>query len=729
MSFGGLNISVSGLLASQAGLDVTSNNIANTNTVGYSRKTLTFSEGVITGFRTKQILSGVVVDQITRVRDEFLDQQIRQQASNAGRDKTIADLAVAMNDILGEPSDSGITAKLNSFFQAASDLATNPDSSAAKAVFINSASALAESFNQVDQSIGLLQQNLNDKPIGKIPTAINELNQKLARLSDIHSQILAAGGKDQDTSNLKDSRDLLLNDISNLIDVNLVRFSDGNLSKLTLNVNASSAQTTGSINFPNFDSSISGINSSNNTLTLTVNNGNGTSTGPFTVNFESGSTIRDVVNKINKSFNATGGLGQIASLDESGKLVLQTASVNGAANNSSAAITIDSGSTALAVLGLTAGTTSGSDSDTITLLDGKGLHYTFDSISGSTDIGINPSKLILKTNDPLETTIGSIDSFKGVLGGLFQMINKDIPELKKELSDFAMSIKKSVNDILALGKTANGNAGAALFTGNSATDFAVNSNVINNNSLLTQGKTGAVSDGSIAASVAELFFGTNNIISNGANSEKVYIDSPSSSYVTSSLPLIPGKVITINADGLIDDNGSSVNAGTNGFGGGSLVQIEFIDASGATIGSAIDFPTNAGAPTTRVSYTGTIPNGAAFVRFKMNSSSFNDNNISNNSGHFGLSIVQGVENSSSNNLNNKVANIVGSFGSKGNAAIAKSENSTNLHDSLANRRDSISGVSIEEEAANLIKFQNSFSANARVLSIWNQIFDDIIRMI
>jgi flagellar hook-associated protein FlgK len=58
MSFGGLNISVSGLLASQVGLDVTSNNIANTNTVGYSRQSVTFSEGIISGFRAKQILSG-----------------------------------------------------------------------------------------------------------------------------------------------------------------------------------------------------------------------------------------------------------------------------------------------------------------------------------------------------------------------------------------------------------------------------------------------------------------------------------------------------------------------------------------------------------------------------------------------------------------------------------------------------------------------------------------------
>lgn len=730
MSFSGLDISVSGMLASQVGLDVTSNNIANANTKGYSRKQVGFVEGAAsqTGQSKMRLLTGVVVDTVDRIRNSFLDQQVRQQAANTGRDKQLADLMIAMNDILGEPSDSGLTAKANEFFQAASDWAANPELEAARTVFINSANTLTSAFNQIDQSVGLLKSNLDATPSGTIKTSVKELNEKLQLLAEVHKKVLSLDAREAESTQLKDQRDLLLDEISGILNVTIVRDGGGNFNKLTMSTHASEAKVSSSNFFPNYDSAISGITSSANTLVLTVNNGAGTSTGPFTVNFEVGSTPREMVDKINKTFNASGGRGSVASIDSSGKLVLQTALVDNAENSTAAAITIGASSTALTPLGLTAGTTSGTAAQTVVLLDSQGLDYTFDTEPGFNAVGSNPGKLILRTNDGLQTPSGYIDSFSGVLGGLFEASNKAIPEMRQSLSDFAMSIKNSVNKILTLGQTATGSAGAELFTGTTSGNFAVNTNVISNNSLLTQGKTGSPSDGSIAAEVSELFFGTNNIVSNNTKSEKVYIDSESSSTVSSKIPIVPGQSITVHADGLIDDDGSAVNAGTNGFGGGSLMQLEFVDASGTVIGTAVDFPASAGAPTDRVTYTGTVPASAAFIRVKMNSS-FNDSDLTNNTGHFGVSIIQGTEDDSSTNFNNKIADIVGDFGTRGSVAISKQESSSALYDSLDNRRQSISGVSIEEETASLIKFQNSFSANARVISIWNQIFDSILSIV
>lgn len=732
MTFSGLDISVSGMRAAQVGLDVTGNNIANANTEGYSRKTVSFGEGISTELNQNspvRSLSGVIVNQVSRIRNSFLDQQVRQQNSNYGRDKVVADLTIAMNDILGEPSDSGLSAKLNQFFQAASDLAANPELGTAKTVFINSASALTEVFQQTDQSIDLLQQNLIDKPTGKIPATLAELNETLEILSSVHKQAIALDGRGIEAAEIKDQRDLLLDKVSNMLDVTIVRSNNGDLTKLTMDVNSAEAKVQGSLGFPNYDSAITGITGSTNELVLTVNNGAGVATGPFTVNFEASSTMRDVVEKINKTFKAAGGDGTIASVSSSGALVLQTSTIDNARNTSSAEITIDAASTSLTVLGLSAGTTNGTDAETITILDNDGLNYKFDTVNGNNDVGINPSRLVIKTTDGLDTLSGYIDNPSGQVGGFLSMTNKDIPEMRKSLSDFAMSIKNEVNNILEQGKTASGNAGATIFTGTHAGNMGINTNVVSNPSLMSAGKTGAASDGSIASDISNLFFGDNNIISDNARSQKVYLDSPSASNVTSDIPLLPGESITIHADGLIDDNGSVVNAGVNGFGGGSLVQLEFVDASGTVVGATIDFPSSAGAPEDRVSYTGTVPAGAAFVRFKMNSATFNDNDISNNSGHFGISIVQGSEDDSASNINNKVANIIGDFGTRGSVAVAKADNSGELYLSLDNRRQSISGVSIEEEAANLIKFQNSFSANARVINIWDSIFESILGMI
>ncbi len=203
------------------------------------------------------------------------------------------------------------------------------------------------------------------------------------------------------------------------------------------------------------------------------------------------------------------------------------------------------------------------------------------------------------------------------------------------------------------------------------------------------------------------------------------MDSPSTSASQSTIPLIPGQQITIHADGIINDGSSPVNAGDNGFGGGSLVKIEFLNAAGTVVGSAINFPTSAGAPNDRVSYSGTVPVGAAFVRFKMNGATFNDNDLTNNLGHFKISVIQDSQSDSTSNFNNKIANIVGEFGTKGNIANSKLENTKSLHDSLDNRRQSVMGVSLEEEAADLIRFQNAFAANANVMRVMSEVLQTL----
>ncbi|MCE2929751.1 MAG: flagellar basal body protein [Candidatus Caenarcaniphilales bacterium] len=732
MTFNGLDISVSGMLTAQVGLDATSNNIANANTEGYTRKVVHYKEGVSVenGGNSKiRLLSGVLISSLDRVRNAFLDQQVRKQSSNSGRDSALYDIAIAMNDILGEPSDSGLTSKINKFFQSANDLAANPELQTAKTVFINSADALADVFNQIDTSIGLLKGSLEAQPSGLMPIKVKELNEKLELLAEVHQKALALNSRGSFAAELEDQRDLLLDQVSNLLNFDIVRRGGGELSSLNLQINASEALVTSSTAFPNTDSAIPGITPITNSLVLEVNNGSGTTVGPFTVNFEANSSIRDVVDKINKTYKAAGGEGSIASVNSGGNLVLQTSLMDGSANNLNAYVDIDAGSTALGALGLTAGTTNGTNPTTFTILDSQGVHYKMDYIPGANEAGSNPGKLVIKTNDSAATITGYYDKPSGAVGGYMEANSEQIAEMRQELSDFAMSIKNAVNKVLVLGKTANGTTGQALFTGTNAANFQVRSDVLANNSLITQGKTGAISDGAIAQEVSDLFFGTNNIISDDSIAEKIYLDSNATTTVSSKIALIPGQPLTIYADGIINDNGSQVNAGTNGFGGGSLIQFEFLDASGTVVGATNNFPASAGAPVDRVTFNGPIPAGAAFIRFRTNAATFNDNNVSNNLGHFGLSVIQGTDVESADNLNTKVSDLVGDFGTRGNVAQSKKENSENLFISMDERRQSIMGVSVEEEAANLIRYQNAFSANAKVISIWNQVFDAIINIL
>lgn len=738
MGFDGLGISTSGLLAAQAGLQVTSNNIANANTAGYTRRAINFTEGFANSstFNTSKtkarLLSGVQVASIDRVRNSFLDNQVRQQSSTFNFDNMVAEISVAMNDILGEPSDSGLAAKLNQFFQAASDFAANPELATAKTVFINAGDSLAKAFNQVDKSFDTFKDNISGHPNGMIPSAVDELNNKLEELLAVHQQALTNNNMGHRAEDLNDRRDLLLDEISAIMDLKIERRGNGELSRLTVDINATEARAIGTVGFLNSDSPIAAITPGNNTLDLSINNGNGTIVGPFTVNFDPNSSPREVVDKINNTFKAAGGEGEIASLDGTGRLNIATNLVANSLNNVTSEVNIIGGSgTMLATLGLVAGVTNGSDATTEVLLDSKGLYFKLDVEEGAFDIGSNPNRLQFKTNDVLETLVGTADrGFGGELGGLMHSANEVVPNFQNSLSDFAMSIMDSVNKILQLGTTTAGNQGAPLFIGTDAGNFAIDRTIASNPGLLAQGKTGAVSDGSIMSQIADLFFKANNIVSDFSINEEVYIDSPGIGPVvpvSSVIALIPGQTITINADGIIDDNGSAVNAGQNGFGTGSLVQIQYRDANGALIGGPIDFPASAGAPESRVSYTGVVPAGAATVEFVMNAG-FNDANLTNNTGHFSVQVSQGSDASTASSFNNKMADLVGDFGTQGSLAISNAENSGSLLQSLGDRRQSIMGVSVEEEASMLIQMQNAFAANARVVSVWDEIYQTVINM-
>ena len=76
-----------------------------------------------------------------------------------------------------------------------------------------------------------------------------------------------------------------------------------------------------------------------------------------------------------------------------------------------------------------------------------------------------------------------------------------------------------------------------------------------------------------------------------------------------------------------------------------------------------------------------------------------------------------------------MAKTIGSLGQIASIDIENRETSETLEEAIDNQRKSISGVSLEEEAANLLVFQNAFSANARAFSTMNQILDEVLRIL
>lgn len=211
-----------GLNVQQGAINTTSHNIANANTVGYSRQRAVIETTRPFGGTSKfdstgpgQIGTGAQIATIMRIRDSFIDYQVRNEMSKLGNYQVTSEFLSQIEDIFGEPSDSGIQTQFSEFYAAFQELAKTPEKSSARTVALQKASALAESLNhsytqlekKVTDAQELLQQNVTD--INSMLNQINELNQQI-------SGVCAVG---QTPNDLMDRRDNLLDSLSSMFGI------------------------------------------------------------------------------------------------------------------------------------------------------------------------------------------------------------------------------------------------------------------------------------------------------------------------------------------------------------------------------------------------------------------------------------------------------------------------------------------------------------------------------
>ncbi|GAA0724350.1 flagellar hook-associated protein FlgK [Clostridium malenominatum] len=215
--FGTLNIGKSGLFANQRAIDVATHNIANANTEGYSRQRAEMqtrrpfcTPGMNNAAEPGQIGTGVIISQITRVRDSFLDYQVRVelgvQGNFAGRDKFLREV----ENIFNEPSDTGISNLIGKFFDSWQQLAKQGDTSNARTVVAEQSKALADELNRVYDKLEKLKGNAQDVIRQSVFDA-NSIMRQIRQLNDEIIQVSVAGNNPND---LMDRRDYLLDQLS-----------------------------------------------------------------------------------------------------------------------------------------------------------------------------------------------------------------------------------------------------------------------------------------------------------------------------------------------------------------------------------------------------------------------------------------------------------------------------------------------------------------------------------
>jgi flagellar hook-associated protein 1 FlgK len=159
-----------------------------------------------------QIGTGVVVDQIKRQRDAFADLELRQQTEKQARWEAVANGLRQVEGVLTEPSDHGLQNMISSFFNSWSELSNNPSSTALRTVVQANGEALTVQFNDVAKRLLSTRQDIDSAIAARVPE-INDLGTQLASLND---QIMKSVSSGDIPNDLRDKRDLILDQLAKL---------------------------------------------------------------------------------------------------------------------------------------------------------------------------------------------------------------------------------------------------------------------------------------------------------------------------------------------------------------------------------------------------------------------------------------------------------------------------------------------------------------------------------
>ncbi|EHL18134.1 flagellar hook-associated protein FlgK [Peptoanaerobacter stomatis] len=217
-TFSGFGTAISGLFAAQRALDVIGHNIANENTPGYTRQRATQVTSNPTKVDNgKWLGTGVTMQHIQQIRDELLDIKYRSEMTKKGywSEKNIS--LKQVEDIFGEPNGNGVTKALNDLFKSMDDVIKHSDDPTAKANFIQTALTFTRYVNRAIHSFEQLISD-TDEEVNSLVTQINTKTKQIAALNKNILEAESEGGKAND---LRDKRNILLDELSEMANVRI----------------------------------------------------------------------------------------------------------------------------------------------------------------------------------------------------------------------------------------------------------------------------------------------------------------------------------------------------------------------------------------------------------------------------------------------------------------------------------------------------------------------------
>ncbi|MCF5165549.1 flagellar hook-associated protein FlgK [Pseudomonas congelans] len=224
-----ISIGLSGINASSAAINTIGNNTANVDTAGYSRQQVltTASAQIALGQGTGYIGTGTTLSDVRRIYNSYLDTQL-QTTTALSADAVAYSGQASKTDTLLSDSATGIATQLSDFFTKMQGIATNATQSSDRSSFLTQANALSARFNSIASQLSSQNDNVNAQ-LANFTTQVNELTNTVASLNKQITQASAGNGT---PNTLLDSRSEAVRQLNELVGVK-VSENNGNYDVYT----------------------------------------------------------------------------------------------------------------------------------------------------------------------------------------------------------------------------------------------------------------------------------------------------------------------------------------------------------------------------------------------------------------------------------------------------------------------------------------------------------------
>lgn len=221
--FSSYEIARSGLFASERGLYVTGHNISNVNTTGFSRQQVIIASATPDNSGKFPQGLGATIEEIRQIRNTFIDNVYRAENELLGYQETRLKTINDIESIIGEPMTEGLQAVLTQFWNSWDELSKNPESLTVRALVRQRADALVNQFNHTGQQLDKLQEDLNSE----IKVRIDEINSLAQKIADLNITILKVENGGDSANDPRDERANYIDRLSKLINIGVTERQDG----------------------------------------------------------------------------------------------------------------------------------------------------------------------------------------------------------------------------------------------------------------------------------------------------------------------------------------------------------------------------------------------------------------------------------------------------------------------------------------------------------------------